>query len=280
MPCDAEAMREALRRRHPAIDRAYVGGPPFLGAWSCLSELWGIDLLAISATKSPARGAQKKTSHPRVGYEIKVSRSDFRRELLEPRKRAAAIELCHEFYFAVPQGLLKPAELEYAEPQWDHPGDFLRTRCDAGCREAGRVWLADENHGFKKRTRIAPRSPENVENGDDELLHFTSAMRDASEWQVCERCAGRGYSAKSRVEREAPTLWVPSDVGLIEALPSGSHRVVKKSPVRPARDLTLAEVGDLTRWVSARPDPRHAGVVDELRRHMKRQRDMLKAHYP
>ena len=43
--------------------------------------------------------------------EVKVSRTDFRRELREPAKRAAALRLSERFYFATPSGLVKASEL-------------------------------------------------------------------------------------------------------------------------------------------------------------------------
>jgi len=43
----------------------------------------------------------------RVAYEIKVSRTDFLKELKEPKKRAQAIILCNEFYFALAPGIFK-----------------------------------------------------------------------------------------------------------------------------------------------------------------------------
>lgn len=46
-----------------------------------------------------------------VAYEVKVSRSDFLRELKKPLKRKPALRLSHEFYFATPEGLVKPGEI-------------------------------------------------------------------------------------------------------------------------------------------------------------------------
>lgn len=46
-----------------------------------------------------------------VGYEIKISRSDFARELSNPRKRKSLEEVCHECYFAAPKGVIDPREL-------------------------------------------------------------------------------------------------------------------------------------------------------------------------
>lgn len=47
----------------------------------------------------------------RVAYEIKVSRTDFLRELNQPEKREWAEEVAHEFYFVVPAGIVKPEEV-------------------------------------------------------------------------------------------------------------------------------------------------------------------------
>jgi hypothetical protein len=49
--------------------------------------------------------------HRRVGYEIKVSRSDFTSELRQPAKTARSARFASEFYFACPNGLIKSAEV-------------------------------------------------------------------------------------------------------------------------------------------------------------------------
>lgn len=46
-----------------------------------------------------------------VAYEVKVSRGDFARELANPAKRAAAMEVSNQFFFAAPGGLIAPAEV-------------------------------------------------------------------------------------------------------------------------------------------------------------------------
>lgn len=48
---------------------------------------------------------------PLVGYEIKVSRSDFTAELREPAKTARSAAFCSAFYFACPAGLIEPKEV-------------------------------------------------------------------------------------------------------------------------------------------------------------------------
>lgn len=46
-----------------------------------------------------------------TGYEIKVSRSDFLREIKNPLKRRQALLVSKEFYFIAPEGLIKPHEI-------------------------------------------------------------------------------------------------------------------------------------------------------------------------
>ena len=94
---------EALRQRHPATR----------GEWLFFEELRGgtgfgssneqrIDAFALSCW-----GRHQE----RIAYEIKVSRSDWLRELKKPRKRAMARRYSTQFYFVAPKGLIKVEEL-------------------------------------------------------------------------------------------------------------------------------------------------------------------------
>jgi hypothetical protein len=47
----------------------------------------------------------------RIVVEVKVSRADFAAELKEPGKRACALAVSSEYYFAVPKGLVTRADL-------------------------------------------------------------------------------------------------------------------------------------------------------------------------
>lgn len=262
----ADEIKDALRRRHPTD--ANTGG--MVGEWTCIDEWRGVDLLALSAWGK---------AHV-VGYEVKVSRSDLRRELLRPHKRAAAVARSTEFYFAVPEGLLTADELAFDEPEWGD-GDFERARCSGvpafgpphsyarpsrwggRCEQWGRG-----RQPFQVRVplpavlRPTPRTPPiwNIsrEKADDYELGL--ALREQAEGFIdCPTCSGRGYTAASRVEREAPTLWVPRDVGLV-AVGARGCRVVKPSPRRRKPEplaATRRQLNDLVRWVSHRPDPRH-----------------------
>jgi hypothetical protein len=236
----AADVKEALRRRHPATAR--MGSRTIPGPWTTTEEFMGIDLLAWSANSSPSSGAQRNVPHPLVGYEVKISRSDLRHELLRPGKRLRARSFCHEFYLAVPKGLLMAEEIAWDEPEWmDDYTSFVREPCPNGCHPIGRA---------RKTTYVwDPEAREQVR---------------------CPVCKGKGTLAGSRVEREAPTLWVPRDLGLIEVDGRGC-KVTKRSPInRKASEpqlYTPAELSALVRWVSARPDPRHAGVVASDRAH-------------
>jgi hypothetical protein len=47
----------------------------------------------------------------KIAYEIKVSRSDFARELGDPLKRTWAVEVADECYFATPSGMIQADEV-------------------------------------------------------------------------------------------------------------------------------------------------------------------------
>lgn len=123
----AAEVKDALRRRHPATQN--MGSRTVPGAWTCIEELLGCDLLAIAAHKRPVNGPAGGAHYPRVGYEVKVSRADYRKEIRDPSKRAGAVGFTHAFYFAVPAGLLKPVEL------------VLRQPCGDGARA---LWIPDD----------------------------------------------------------------------------------------------------------------------------------------
>lgn len=201
------------------------------GAWTVLEEWRCIDVLAFSAWSSASGFA-------RVGYEVKVSRSDLRTELLNPYKRGRNVEWCNEFYFAVPAGLLRSDEIEWDEPEWAD-GDFHGEPCPGalgqGCAP---LWR-------RKKHMIRVQQP-------------TTDQYASREYVTCPTCNGKGVIAASRVEREAPTCWVPRDVGLVVVNGRGT-RVIKKSPRRKeVPTLSPSELGQMVRWISMRPDPRHA----------------------
>ena len=90
-----------------------------------------------------------------TGFEIKVSRSDFLRDLKKDRKRGRYLELCQYFYYVVPSGLVTASEVpaeaglitatlsrlklvklaphrEIPAPEWDFFAAICRRVGDAG----------------------------------------------------------------------------------------------------------------------------------------------------
>lgn len=268
----ADDVKDALRKRHPAYEMEYAG----IGRWTCLEEWHNIDLLALDAWSEGQV----------VGYEVKVSRSDMRSELLNPSKRAEAVAMCTRFYFAVPAGLLKPEEREFVEPEWE-PSDFVRPRCtNDACSAKGRL----NDRGFMRhypKARGSSLRGKDIEGVTVFIGYHTDSgtKEDGSTYSYqaiinacCMVCKGYGTTAKSRVELEAPMLWIPKDVGLIVVGPGGCS-VLREAPQRkvtepiikwPYRNgpsrlspedasrLNRSAISQLVRWTSARPDPRHA----------------------
>lgn len=106
----AKKIREALvDKRHSESE----------GEWINLVEFHYIDLFSFHLwgdwpdAKQAARTGmpQGRVFHKRVAYEIKVTRADFRSEMRKPEKRAGAMALSHQFFFATPPGLVKRDEI-------------------------------------------------------------------------------------------------------------------------------------------------------------------------
>lgn len=228
----AKEVKNALYARH------FASSAQQPGAWTCVEEWRAIDFVAFSAWRSQG-------NFMRVGYEVKVSRSDLRGELLNPTKRAANVEWCNEFYLAVPKGLLTDAELAWQEPEWS-PEDFRRTPCRFNFGPERPAWNDDPgpcNRGKRETLFVGP-----LPQGRGYRYRVDAP---------CDSCGGKGYEERSRVEQESPTLWVPRDVGLVIVDGRGTH-VERAAPRRKAvPTLTAREVGQLVRFVSMRPDPRH-----------------------
>lgn len=244
---NAVELKDVLRRRYPATQ--YMGTLEVPGAWTCLEEWEGVDLLAIGATAGADGFAW-------IGHEVKVSRGDLRSELLNPSKREAYKSACQQLYLAVPAGLLTREELAFEEPDDWTPADYERTECPR-CENDRPRRDTRETYGWAPRGSLE-RVPVPVDESGN--------RRWESRWTKipCRACRGKGYASRSRVEREAPTLWVPRDLGLIEVRSTGT-RLVREAPRHEMPHPSAATLGRLVRWASARPDPRHAGVVEAAR---------------
>lgn len=234
--CTAADVKDKVRRLYPGTQR--MGPAKLPGVWVTVEEWNGIDLLAIGVTHATHRAW--------IAHEVKVSRSDLRAELLHPYKRDAYKTFATQLYLAVPDGLLKPDEIEYEEPEYE-----FRFDCPEQC--------AHRSGGSKTKIRVpAPIVRESRCNGRE------ASYDDDWAYVTCPTCNGFGSPSFGEFVAEAPTLWVPRDVGLI--LVSGRKAwVEKEAPKMTPKDLDRETVGYLARWISARPDPRHAGIVDNAR---------------
>jgi len=71
----------------------------------------------------------------RTAYEIKISRSDFLREIKNPEKRKAALRVSNQFYFVAPEGLIKPEEIPMECGLLELYGERLITTVNAPVRD-------------------------------------------------------------------------------------------------------------------------------------------------
>ena len=103
----AEDIYQALNTRHPAPEWVYM---PQVRTRTGYSRTSGSDLDSERYLDAFAINCYHGKGYRRVGYEIKVSRSDWLRELEDPRKHAQGYFLCHEFWFALAPDIYKPAD--------------------------------------------------------------------------------------------------------------------------------------------------------------------------
>lgn len=118
-----------------------------------------IDVFAINTW--PSRGFL------RVAYEVKVSRSDFLKEMADSNKRKTAMNLSNEFYFAAPSGVIGNSDLP---------------------KECGLIEM--DEYGIARKTKAAQYR----EIGSEIPLPFVcSLLKNASNQRsVSRRCGAEG----------------------------------------------------------------------------------------
>jgi len=82
--------------------------------WVCFEEFRieaGFGYIAEKRIDLFAMHCHPSKKLERVAYEVKISRTDFTRELQKPTKRWAGFMFSNRFYFAAPAGLIKPKEV-------------------------------------------------------------------------------------------------------------------------------------------------------------------------
>lgn len=121
---DAEKTREimqALRARYDQKGTEFY--PP---EWVFFEEVSVATGFASKRMDAWAVNCYPSKSELR-GFEVKVSRGDFLKELKDPNKRKHAMSLCDRFYFVTPRGLIKLNELPAGCGLIEWTGRVLRT---------------------------------------------------------------------------------------------------------------------------------------------------------
>lgn len=83
-----------------------------------------------------ALNCYKSKRYERVAYEIKIARGDFLKEVADPDKRVGAQMMTNRFYFAAPEGLIKPEEVPDGCGLVEIRGDLHRMKVRAPWHEA------------------------------------------------------------------------------------------------------------------------------------------------
>jgi hypothetical protein len=239
---NAADIKLALRRRY--------GSESGSGQWICVEEAFcgwstsggGVDLLALGvwqtakASGLPQAGtryprfpedAQWDATNPIVAHEVKVGRSDMRRELYGyepgpaakshrtravppwPHKAHFALARSHYFMFAVPKGLLKEEEIGRRQKPVDNKGLWLP-------EEAGLIEV-DES-GCHVRVE-APRRP---------------APPALSRHEVAELVRHVGDPARERSARAELARMASQRDHLIADLEAAEYELEGQADLRPA----------------------------------------------
>ena len=117
-----------LAARHP-VER---------GEWAFFSELrshTGYGRARESYFDAYAINCWPSSGNARVAYEIKVSRSDFLHEMADPGKRAEAMKVSNEFWYAAPTNVIRADEVPEGCGWLEVTTAGLRTKKQAPYRE-------------------------------------------------------------------------------------------------------------------------------------------------
>lgn len=104
----------------------------------------------------------RAVGHRAIGVEVKISRSDFMREIDDPSKRAPAETLMHECYFATPKGLVRPDEVPEGWGLLEVSGAGLRRLKAPTQRSPAPTWELVSQLARKTRYPGGNHNPENA----------------------------------------------------------------------------------------------------------------------
>lgn len=233
---------ELLRARHPQKD----------GRWANVVEFCSIDFLAVACWPSDGFVVH--------GYEIKVSRADWLRELRSPGKSVESMAHCDFWWLAAPAGVVKPGELPegwgFIElgskcrvrskgPQLREPYDgrtYLRSgdrsvinqarvQRSAFAMMARRFAYADADRGALMGLGDEPGRRKLLDSAATLTGRFTSRQRQAqrsrAKWKAKQRCNDRTHrehmKAGERTSVDCPVTWCAE-----QAAADAAHEVARE----------------------------------------------------
>lgn len=213
-------MTESKPKIHAGILLDMIRARYQLTEWAVLDELHdGTGTAAKRRFDAVAFNCWPSSGLIRVGFEIKVSRSDFSKELAAHEKRAALEKHCHEVYFVVGPDVCKAREIPEPWGLLEVRGDRLHCTHKALHRKVGAVAeplavcairrLSEAMAAQSKRhyifesdqvtqADIDERVKVGMESGHAEVERLRQAAREEREAARVERTAA---------ERDAAAWW-------------------------------------------------------------------------
>ncbi len=130
-------IHNALKRRHTYPEWIYVEEVRLgTGFGRYYLEGFHAQVKAEQRIDGFAINCYHSKRYERVSYEIKIARGDFLKEVQHPDKRVGAQMVSNRFYFAAPEGLIKPEEVPDGCGLVEIRGDFVRTKVRVPWSEA------------------------------------------------------------------------------------------------------------------------------------------------
>lgn len=181
MTVAAGGLRTLIRARYP--------GPE----WAVLDELHdGTGAAANRRFDAVAFNCWPSHGFVRLGFEIKVTRGDFARELGDHAKRAALEKHCHEVYFVVAPGVCAPRDVPEPWGLLEVRGERLHCTRKAQHRKVGAV---SETLAVCAIRRLA----EAAEQAERRTYRF--AGEEVTQADINDRVVSMMASARDHIER-------------------------------------------------------------------------------
>ena len=130
-------IHRVLRKRYPPPEWVYLEevrlGTGYTGFFL---KGYGKAVKAEQRIDGLALNCYESKRWKRISFEIKISRADFLKEVKDPDKRMAAQMVSNQFFFVVPEGLVKLDEVPDECGLLEVRGDFVKLSAQAEWQEA------------------------------------------------------------------------------------------------------------------------------------------------